>query len=104
MDYAFLTSEDGLQQATCLTSTDVTTGLCASAVVTKKGLDDYAVSELTRFILECGRGGGELRPGALKSDQEPAIRQLLRQVAANLGMSVRHSPVYHSQSQGAVER
>ena len=104
MDYAFLTNEDGLQQATCLTATDVTSGMCSSAVASRKGLGDYAVSELTRFVLECGRGGGELRPGALQSDQEPAVRQLLRHVAANLGMAVKHSPVYHSQSQGAVER
>ena len=92
------------EQVACLTATDVTTGLVSSAIVPKKGVDDYSTNELIRFILESGRGGGELQPGVLKSDQEPAIRSLLRTVAATMGMSVKHSPTYHSQSQGAVER
>ena len=39
----------------------------------------------------------------LQSDQEPAIRALLRRTAALLGMSVKHSPVYSSRSQESVE-
>ena len=104
VDYAFLTSDVTSEQVTCLTATDVTTGLCSSAVVPKKGVDDYAANELIRFILEAGRGGGELQPGVLKSDQESSIRALLRNVATTMSMSVKRSPTYHSQSQGAVER
>ena len=75
-----------------------------SAVVQAKGLNDYAANELTRFVLESGRGGGVLQPGIVQSDQEAPIRKLLREVCALTGMPLRHAPVYTSRSQGAVER
>ena len=75
-----------------------------AAVVQVKGVYDYASNELHRFIQEVGRGGGVLQPGVVHSDQEPAIRALLRHVAMKAGMSLRHSPVYMSKAQASVER
>ena len=93
MDYAFLVSATTGVQTPVLTATDVTTGMTSSAVVENKGLNDYAANELTRFVLECGRGGGVLQPGVVQSDQEAPIRNSLRHVWALTGMSLRHSPV-----------
>ena len=72
------------------------------------GSSPYALTELMRCILECGRAGGVLQPltnpAQLQSDQENAIKVLVRDCAAITGMSVRHSRVYTSQAQGNVER
>ena len=87
------------ETATILTAIDVTTGLTMSCVVPAKGENNYAVNELYRFILECGRSNG-----ILQSDQENAVRVLLRTVALKLGMRTRLAPAYSSRSQGSVER
>ena len=104
VDYCFLVSEETQKKTTVLTACDVSTGMTMSAGVEEKGVNDYAQHELARFVLECGRGGGVLQPGVVQSDQEPAIRKLLRKVCGLTGMSLRHAPVYTSRSQGAVER
>jgi len=106
VDYCFLTStldgEDGAKEKVdvpILSAIDVSTGLVASAIVKCKGVDDYALKELQRFILESGRSGG-----ILQSDQETSIRALCREVALKSNMTARLSPTYSSQSLGAVER
>ena len=80
--------------------------LMSSAItaVQEKGLSDYAQNGLTRFVLEGGRGGGVLQPGGVQSDQEQAIRKLLRKFCALTAMPLQRALVYSSRSQGAVER
>ena len=86
-------------RATVLSAVDVTTGMTMAAVVKNKGSNNYAITELHRFILECGRSRG-----VLQSDQEVAIRALLRDAATRIGMTTRLSPAYSHQSQGTAER
>ena len=75
-----------------LTATDITSGLVLSVVVEAKGSNPYAVAELRRFILECGRTGGVLQPiqtpAQIQSGQETPMRALVRDVATLTGMSV----------------
>jgi len=82
-----------------LTAVDVTTGLTMAAVVPKKGVNNYALAELRRFILEAGRSRG-----VLQTVQEPATKVLARQAALQLSMTTRPAPNYSSSSSGAVER
>ena len=111
VDYAFLvdkeeTKKEGTDESTttrmsttALTACDVTTGTVMAAVVKNKGVNDYVVNELRRFILECGRSNA-----VLQSDQESSIRALCQEVAAKVGMSTRLSPAYSSRSLGSAER
>ena len=104
VDYCFIQSEQNGLHITVLTVVDVATGMTLAAVVESKGVNDYAVNELLRFTQEVGRGGGVLQPGTVQSDQEAAIRALLRVVANKAGMSLRHSPVYVNKAHASVER
>ena len=97
MDYALLTDQG--KEVTVLTAIDITTGLTSSSIVESKGVNDYAVAEMRRFIFETGRS-----KSVLQTDNEPAMKALAMAVAEATGVSVRHSPVYSSQSQGSVER
>ena len=66
----------------------------------KQQLFDHATTCLQTFLLECGR-----TEAILQSDQEDYLMQLLKATANSMGnISVRFSPAYSSQSQGAVER
>ena len=100
VDYAFVSSAaDGLE-ATVLTAIDTITGMSLATIVTSKGYNAHAIAELRRFVYEMGRASG-----ILQSDQEPAIRAVLRSVIVDIGgLSMRSSPIYSSQSQGTVER
>ena len=84
-----------------LTAVNVQTGLCMAAMIPdKQQLFDYATTCLQTFLLECGR-----TEATLQSDQENYLMQLLKATANSMGnISVRFSPAYSSQSQGAVER
>ena len=111
VDYAFLgdkeeTKKEGTDESTttrmsttALTTCDVPTGMVMAAVVKNEGVNDYAVNELRRFILECGRSNT-----VLQSDQESSIRALCQEVAAKVGMSTRLSPAYSLRSLGSAER
>ena len=84
-----------------LTAVNVQTGLCMAAMIPdKQQLFDYATTCLQTFLLECGR-----TEAILQSDQEDYLMELLKATASSMGnISVRFSPAYSSQSQGAVER
>ena len=71
-----------------LSAIGVTPGLTSSSVVRGQGVDDYSVDELVRFTIEAARVGCILQPGIIHSEQEPAIRSLLRRTATLLGVSV----------------
>ena len=73
----------------------------AAAIPTpSKGHAKYLSIELTRFLRQIGRTSGVI----LQTDQEPAIKLIVRTVSQELGIPLRHSPVGSSQSQGSVER
>ena len=73
--------------------------MALAAVVPKKGPTDYACNELKRFLFEIGR-----THAVLQADQEPAIQALARRVSAEVGIPLRKSPAYSSQSLGSAER
>ena len=104
IDYAFVTSQETKEQTTLLTAVDVNTGMSMAAVVNNKGSNDYIIAELVRFLHETGRTQGTLQAGVVQSDQEAAIKQVLRDLSTATGLPIRHSPTYSSQALGAVER
>ena len=87
--YAFVSSAaDGLE-ATVLTAIDTITGMSLATIVTSKGYNAHAIAELRRFVYEMGRTSG-----ILQSDQELAIRVVLRSVIMDIGgLSMRSSPI-----------
>ena len=58
---------------------DRSTQCFAGTALAKKGVDDYATSFLTAFLLSLG-----WKRLVLRSDNEPSLLALLRRVAANL--------------------
>ena len=100
VDYGFLTVPDSKEQVTVMTAIDIITGLATASVVTSKGANLHAVTELKRFILETGRSFA-----FLQSDQEPSIKAVLQAVIKQLpGLTLRGAPTHSSASQGSVER
>ena len=100
VDYGFLTVPDSKEQITVMTAIDIITGLATASVVTSKGANLHAVTELKRFILETGRSFA-----FLQSDQEPAIKAVLQAVIKQLpGLTLRGAPAHSSATQGSVER
>jgi len=79
VDYGFLTVPDSKEQITVMTAIDIITGLSMATVVTSKGANLHAVTELKRFILETGRSFAYLQ-----SDQEPSIKAVLQAVVKQL--------------------
>ena len=73
--------------------------MATSTVVESKGVKDYSVAELRRFILEVGRTNA-----TLQTDNEPSITALARAVSTFTGLSLRRAPLYSHQSQGHIER
>ena len=83
-----------------MTAIDIITGLSTASVVTSKGANLHAVTELKRFILETGRSFA-----FLQSDQEPSIKAVLQAVIKQLpGLTLRGAPTHSSATQGSVER
>ena len=66
--------------------------MTSSSVMRSKGVDDYTVNEVVRFVMEVGRSGGLLQPGILQSDQETAMRALLCKAGSLLNMNTRYAP------------
>eukprot|EP00435_Cladocopium_sp_Y103_P020287 s1005_g4.t4 len=101
VDFAYIKAHEDKEATPVLTAIDVQTGLCMAAMIPdKQQLFDYATNCLQTFLIESGR-----TEAILQSDQEDYLIQLLRATANSMGnVSVRFSPAYSSQSQGAVER
>ena len=101
MDYCFMnTAGNEEDKVTMLTCVDTQTGLGMAVVVEAKGYSPYALQELKKFIQEIGRTNY-----TLQTDQEPAIKQLAQRVVREMGgVSLRHSPTYHPQSKGSIEK
>ena len=100
MDYAFISTEDDGTKVTVLTCVDVQTGLGLAIAVEAKGFSQCTLQELKKFIHEVGRPNC-----TTQTDQEPAVKQLAQRLVREMGgMSLGHSPIYHSQPQGSIER
>ena len=98
LDFCFSRSQTSMITLTMLTVVDLLTMLMLGIVVPSKGAITYAIDMTKRFLMECGR-----TYGILQSDNEPAIKDLVRAVAAQVpGLSIRFSPKYSSKSLGAV--
>ena len=93
---------------TLLVGRERTTGMAMSTVVPMKGsLGKFVLDKILEYIAECGFGSGDI---LLKSDQEPAIEILIKDIVAERGNEmgsktiVEESPVGSKGSNGVAER
>ena len=84
-----------------LVMVDDKTNMICARVVKKKGVDEYSVKCVTKFIELLGH-----KRIVLKSDNEPAIKSLKDEVKRHTSVEIvnEESPVYESKSQGKCER
>lgn len=103
-DYCFLRNATGSTSATTLVSRDRDTGLLAAHVVPCKGSDaEWVVKQAIRDLERMGIRGKVV----LKSDQEPAIVEMLNDVARRRDGAqtiLEHAPRGDSQANGRAER
>ena len=102
-DYCFPKDHAGGDYAVVLVARDRETRITVSHLVPVKGGDqEWAAEQLTRNILKLGLRGDL----TLRSDQEPAIVDLLKQVAKLRGVGrtfLEQSPVGDSKANGVAE-
>ena len=103
-DYCFPGDEKGAK-VTVLVGRERVTGMTMASVVPVKGTSgQFAAMKVLDFIKECGASEAEI---ILKSDQEPAIEALMKDVVKARGVAItviEKSPVGSSGSNGVVER
>ena len=106
-DYMKMTSEEGKEQEIdtmpILASVERGVKWLSANVVPEKGVEGYAVQAAGREIDLAG-----LRRVIVKSDQEPALKELLRVVkmerSEDIELQPEESPVGESKSNGEIER
>ena len=106
-DYCFPGDEFGFK-LTVLVGRERATGMTMGTVVPMKGSSGrFAAEKMVEFMEECGDGGMDV---IVKSDQEPAIQSLMKDLVEARGDTqarrtiVEQSPVRSSASNGRVER
>ena len=103
-DYCFM-GDDGEAKVTILVGRDRTAGMTMASVVPTKGTSgQFAVLKVLEFLKLCGAEEAQI---LIKTDQEPAIEALVRDVVRARGARttmVERSPVGSSGSNGVVER
>ena len=103
-DYCFPGDDQG-KKITILVGRERVSGMVMASVVPVKGTSgQFAAMRVMSFIRECGAAEADI---ILKSDQEPAIETLIRDVATSRGARLtmmEQSPVGSSGSNGGVER
>ena len=103
-DYCFL-GGDGGSKVTVLVGRERVTGMTMASVVLVKGTSgQFAALKVLEFLRQCGAEEANI---ILKTDQEPAIDALVKDVAKSRGPAttvVEKSPVGSSGSNGVVER
>ena len=103
-DYCFPGDEKGVR-VTVLVGRERVTGMTMASVVPTKGTSgQFAVMKVLEFIRECGAEEADI---ILKTDQEPAIDALMKDVVKTRGEKItmlEKSPVGSSGSNGVVER
>ena len=102
-DCCFMRDQPGMESAKILVSKDRATLMVSAHVVPLKGaVLDWVIQQCARDLERLGHCGQV----TWKSDQEPAIVDVLRDVAnlrGSRGTSLEHSPVADSQSNGFIE-
>ena len=105
MDYCFMGGRDDTKARCILVVKDRDTRTIMSSVVPVKGTrDDFVAKRVRAFIRELGFEHVDL---TLKSDQEPAIQDLMNEVARirkPAATIIEEAPVGESQSNGVIER
>ena len=103
-DYCLMRHQPGTESATILVSKDRATRMVSAHVVyLKMAVIDWVIQQCARDLERLGHYGQV----TLKSDQEPAIIDVLREVAnlrGSRGTLLEQSPVADSQSYGFIER
>ena len=103
-DYCFMRDQLGSESAKILVSRDRATRMVSAHVVPVKGaVIDWVIQQCARDLERLGHYGQI----TLKSDQEPAIVDVLREIAnfrGSRGTLLEHSPVADTQSNGFIER
>ena len=103
-DYCFMRNSQGGDYVPVLVSKDKWTKMTSAHVVPCKGADvEWLTKQCKRDIQKCGHYG----PVTLRSDQEPAIIEVLRGVAAERSpaeSTIEHSAVGDSKGNGFIER
>ena len=103
-DYCFM-GDAGEERVTILVGRERSTGMSMASVVPAKGSSgQFAVLRVLDFIRLCGAEEADV---VVKTDQEPAIEALIRDVVrarGAVGTIVEESPVGSSGSNGVVER
>ena len=103
-DYCFM-GDSGEERITILVGRERSTGMSMATVVPAKGgSGQFAVLKVLKFIRLCGAEESDI---ILKTDQEPAIEVLVKDIVkarGAVGTVVEKSPVGSSGSNGVVER
>ena len=103
-DYCFMRDQPGTESAKILVSKDRATRMVSAHVVPMKGaVIDRVIQQCVRDLERLGYYGQV----TLKSDQEAAIVDVLREIAnlrGSRGTLLEHSPVADSPSNGLIER
>ena len=99
-DYCFTRDQPGMESAKILVSKDRATRRVSAHVMPLKGaVIDWVIQQCARDLERLGHSGQI----TLKSDQEPAIMDVLKEIAnlcGSRGILFEHSPVADSQSNG----
>ena len=100
-DCCFLRDQPGMESAKILVSKDCATRMLSAHVVSLKGaVIDWVIQQCARDLERLGHYGQI----TLKSDQEAAIVDLLKEILrGSRGTLLDHSPVADSQSHGLIE-
>ena len=103
-DYCFLRDQPGMESAKILMSKDRATRMVSAGVVPLLGaVINGVIQQCARDLERLGHNGHI----TLMSDQEPAIVDVLKEIAnlrGSRGTLLQHSPVADSQSNGFIER
>ena len=102
LDFGYIKGFDDSDVHPILIATNIESGMIMAIQPTdKRALFDYAVTQLQRFLIECGKTTHTI----LQSDQEDFLTALTTAVAnRNSNITTRNTGAYSSQSQGGVEK
>ena len=107
LDHCFPGEEDQDFKLTILVARDRGTKMTVSSVAPSKTCGEFIAKRVVAFMKEIGADQGDI---TIKSDQEPALIALVREIGSHRAaggggrMVVESSPVGDSQGNGVVER
>ena len=107
MDFCFMGEQADQRKMTILVARERRTRMTLASVAPSKAHNEFLAGRIQAFLRELGLDRGDL---VVKTDQEPAMRALIGEVARRRAADgggrcvVEHSPVGESQSNGVIER